>query len=187
MFFYLLCIVFHKLEFMPLFYHSTSGTRRVNLVTNPVISRAWGKDREVFTTSGTYPWSYVTQIYHNGQLDWRYGLFTMCKVDGNVLLIVVCPFVKKNWNFEILWKFRNFELLIFFEIFEYWWIAVQSANVNLPKYRTPRDGHWTNQMTVKLSINNIKNTAFLFSRYKLYIDLDMYIDLWLRPRSIYIS
>jgi hypothetical protein len=27
--------------------------------------------------------------------------------------------------------------------------------VNLPKYRTPRDGHWTNQMTVKLSINNI--------------------------------
>jgi hypothetical protein len=27
---------------------STSGTRRVNLVTNPVISREWGKDREVF-------------------------------------------------------------------------------------------------------------------------------------------
>jgi hypothetical protein len=32
---------------------STSGTRRVNLVTNPVISRERGKDREVFTTSGT--------------------------------------------------------------------------------------------------------------------------------------
>jgi hypothetical protein len=29
---------------------STSGTRRVNLVTNPVISREWGKDREVLTT-----------------------------------------------------------------------------------------------------------------------------------------
>ena len=43
----------------------TSGTRRVNLVTNPVINR--GKDREVFTTSGTYPWSFVTQIFHNGQ------------------------------------------------------------------------------------------------------------------------
>ena len=28
----------------------TSGTRRVNLVTNPVISREWGKDREVLTT-----------------------------------------------------------------------------------------------------------------------------------------
>jgi hypothetical protein len=36
---------------------STSGTRRVNLVINPVISHEWGKDREVFTTSGTYPWS----------------------------------------------------------------------------------------------------------------------------------
>jgi hypothetical protein len=46
---------------------STSGTRHVNLVTNPVISREWGKDREVFTTSGIYPWSFVTQIFHNGQ------------------------------------------------------------------------------------------------------------------------
>jgi hypothetical protein len=46
---------------------STSGTRRVNLVTNPVISREWGKDLEVFTTSGTYPWSFVTQIFQNGQ------------------------------------------------------------------------------------------------------------------------
>jgi hypothetical protein len=25
------------------------------------------KDREVFTTSGTYPWSFVTQIFHSGQ------------------------------------------------------------------------------------------------------------------------
>ena len=35
----------------------TSDTRRVNLVTNPVISHERGKDRGVFTTSGTYPWS----------------------------------------------------------------------------------------------------------------------------------
>ena len=46
---------------------SISGTRRVNLVTNPVISREWGKDREVFTTSGIYPWSFVKQIFHNVQ------------------------------------------------------------------------------------------------------------------------
>jgi hypothetical protein len=46
---------------------STSGTRRVNIATNPVVSREWGKDREVFTTSGTYPWSFVTQIFHSGQ------------------------------------------------------------------------------------------------------------------------
>jgi len=46
---------------------STNGTRRVNLVTNPVISREWGKDWEVFATSWTYPWSFVTHIFHNGQ------------------------------------------------------------------------------------------------------------------------
>jgi hypothetical protein len=32
-----------------------------------MISHKWGKDREVFTTSRAYPWSYVTQIFHNGQ------------------------------------------------------------------------------------------------------------------------
>jgi len=31
-----------------------------------VISHERGKDREVFT-SETYPWSFVTQIFHNGQ------------------------------------------------------------------------------------------------------------------------
>jgi hypothetical protein len=46
---------------------STSGTHRVNLVTNPVISREWGKDQEVLTTSGTYPWSFVTHLFHYGQ------------------------------------------------------------------------------------------------------------------------
>ena len=46
---------------------STSDTHRVNLVTNPVISHERGKDREVFTASGTYPSSFVTQIFHSGQ------------------------------------------------------------------------------------------------------------------------
>jgi hypothetical protein len=46
---------------------STSDIRRVNLVTNPVISHERGKNRQVFTTSGTYPCSFVTQIFHNGQ------------------------------------------------------------------------------------------------------------------------
>jgi len=26
-----------------------------------------GMDREVYMTSGTYAWSFVTQIFHNGQ------------------------------------------------------------------------------------------------------------------------
>jgi len=46
---------------------STSGTRRVNVVINPVLSHECEKDREVHTTSGTYPWSFVTQIFHIGQ------------------------------------------------------------------------------------------------------------------------
>jgi hypothetical protein len=46
---------------------SISSSRRVKLITNWVISHEWGKDREVFMTSGTYPLSFVTQIFHNGQ------------------------------------------------------------------------------------------------------------------------
>jgi hypothetical protein len=46
---------------------STSDTRCVNLVTNPVETHELGKGREVLTTSGTYPWSFVTQIFHSGQ------------------------------------------------------------------------------------------------------------------------
>jgi hypothetical protein len=33
---------------------STSGTRRVNLVANPIISREYGNDQEVLPTNGTY-------------------------------------------------------------------------------------------------------------------------------------
>jgi hypothetical protein len=44
---------------------SISGTRRVDLVTNPVASHEWGKNWEVLTTSGTYPWSFVTHVFRN--------------------------------------------------------------------------------------------------------------------------
>ena len=50
---------------------STGDTRRVNLVTNPVNSHEWGKDREVLTTSGIYPSSFVTQIFHSGQPSYK--------------------------------------------------------------------------------------------------------------------
>jgi hypothetical protein len=45
---------------------STSGTRRVTLVTNPVISHEWVWNRAVITESETYPLSFVTQIFRNG-------------------------------------------------------------------------------------------------------------------------
>jgi hypothetical protein len=39
---------------------TTSGTGRVNLVTNLVICHEWGMDQKVFTTSGTYSFlSYI--------------------------------------------------------------------------------------------------------------------------------
>ena len=46
-------------------YCSTSGTRRVTLFTNPMISHERGKDCKVFTTSGTSPWSFVTQMFRS--------------------------------------------------------------------------------------------------------------------------
>ena len=46
---------------------STSGTRRITLVTNTVIRRECGTDQKVLTTSGTYALSFVTQIFRNGQ------------------------------------------------------------------------------------------------------------------------
>jgi hypothetical protein len=52
---------------------STSDTRRVNIVTHPVISHEWGNDREMFTESGSYPWSFVTQIFHSTL--WTYHLY----------------------------------------------------------------------------------------------------------------
>jgi len=42
---------------------STSGTSCVS----PVNSLERGKDRGVFTTNGTYPWSFVTQIFRSDQ------------------------------------------------------------------------------------------------------------------------
>jgi len=46
---------------------STNDIRRVNLVTTPVTSHERGMDRDVFTTYGTYPLSFVTLISNNGQ------------------------------------------------------------------------------------------------------------------------
>ena len=43
-----------------------SGTRRVTLATNPVINHELGKDRPLLTTTGTYTWTFVTQLLRNG-------------------------------------------------------------------------------------------------------------------------
>ena len=44
----------------------TNGTRRATLVTNTVMRHERGHDGIVFTTIGSYPLSFVTQIFRNG-------------------------------------------------------------------------------------------------------------------------
>jgi hypothetical protein len=77
---------------------STSGTRRVNLVTNPEINHGWGKDREVFTTSGTYPWLYVKHIFHHnvqpshGGWGSCYSIFSFMCMFCRSLFVLLCFF-----------------------------------------------------------------------------------------------
>ena len=42
---------------------STYDIHRVTLITSTVVSHKWGKDQIMITTSGTYPWLFVTQIF----------------------------------------------------------------------------------------------------------------------------
>ena len=48
-----------------------------------MISHERGKDREVFATIEIYPWSFVTQIFHNSQLGCGCGRKTF-EVMNNV-------------------------------------------------------------------------------------------------------
>jgi hypothetical protein len=82
---------------IPLWYlqtRSTSGTRRVNLSIKPVISHEWGKGREVCTTSETYPWSFVTQIFQNDKPQMI--KFTGClpMVGGSLRVLRLLPPLK---------------------------------------------------------------------------------------------
>ena len=84
---------------------STSNTRHVNLVTNPVMSHEWGKDQEVFTSSGTYPWSFVTQILYSDikpYIDFR--------MNGNktiVQFLIISMLMKANEIKQIVtWVFH---------------------------------------------------------------------------------
>jgi hypothetical protein len=47
-------------------YCSTCRTRRIILITNPLISHEWGQDRNVSKNDGSYRWLFVTQIFLTG-------------------------------------------------------------------------------------------------------------------------
>ena len=55
----------------------TCGTRRVTPVTNPMINHDWGKDWIMITTNGTYPSSFLTQMFRKVNLR-HYNLLTLC-------------------------------------------------------------------------------------------------------------
>ena len=61
-----------------------SDIRRAILVTNLVMNNEWGKDRGVLTTSGTYPWSFVTQMFHDGQPSHLYLQFSVISRLSNI-------------------------------------------------------------------------------------------------------
>jgi hypothetical protein len=115
---------------------STSDTRRFTLVTKPVISHEWGKDRIVITTNGTYPGSFGYSVTHNvrshdmifnpifpfdslstkivfcehkskmSRVEWKRRLKISWKSDENLIVRTVNDF--KN-RIKIEWKFRQCE------------------------------------------------------------------------------
>ena len=90
---------------------STRGTRHVTLGTNPMISHEWGKDRGVLTTSGTYRWSIVTQIFRNGQpthggdrKTFEVMTSTQPIVFMNLLIFKGVLLLERRCPIEYLWK-----------------------------------------------------------------------------------
>jgi hypothetical protein len=79
---------------------STSGTCRVNLVTNQIITREWVRDREVLTISGTNKWSFwhryyitVNQVMEATVTFSKWWLHLHDKRDDFIFLIVNFPFI----------------------------------------------------------------------------------------------
>jgi hypothetical protein len=52
-----------------LMYNRLQMMTKAHMVFGQLVSiiHEWRKDQEVFATSGTYAWSFVTQIFHSSQ------------------------------------------------------------------------------------------------------------------------
>ena len=69
---------------------STSGTIRVNLVTNSVLSNKWKKNRLETTKNGTYAWSYklhVFNLYSKNDKE-RLNVNMLRKIVGSLYLLI---------------------------------------------------------------------------------------------------
>jgi hypothetical protein len=114
---------------------SASGTRRVNLITKPMISHEWGKGREVFTRSGTYPCFFVRQIFHNGQPShggdcktfevmtstyptWLWHRWNICIYPNKEIHILP----SNTHNRKRIMLIEDYVIIYLFNIFISWWV-----------------------------------------------------------------
>ena len=86
---------------------STCGTRRVTLVTKPVIGHKWRKDLIVITTNGTYPWLDSNPISRKSwfepqaleyRINWVICKYTPYVSFAGMLLHINGKFTMKNLN-----------------------------------------------------------------------------------------
>jgi hypothetical protein len=97
---------------------STRDTRCVNLVTNPVISHEWGKDREVFTRSGTYPWYMKSASYELSNKSVGMGAPQLVPIEMTTLR----------------WKTRPPNMINMLSIkYWFWWYKSFKKSLKIPK------------------------------------------------------
>jgi len=77
---------------------STSDTRRVTLVTNPVLSHEWRKDWKVLATSRTYPWSCIAVCVQDkyNVIKCRYLMLCTRHFSGTIFIGYIQS--KNIWN-----------------------------------------------------------------------------------------
>ena len=84
---------------------STSDTRPVNLVTNPVISHEWGKNRKVFTTSCPSFFDLRLSDYHVYPQKYL-STFIRCLLFVDILLAsLICLFPIHYWNNTLTFRY----------------------------------------------------------------------------------
>ena len=130
-----------------------------------MISHEWGKDREVFTTSGTYPWSFVVW----SRLSCIYGILYF-KLNGIDNLTQIYEIVKwKNiidtWNWILQASFLNFIFRIStYDLFNIYFISLYVVYFTVDKQSQCR-GQKRRLICINKNLDFIQSSfAFYFSK-----------------------
>jgi hypothetical protein len=91
---------------------STIGTRRITLVTNPVVIHEWGYGLIVITINRTYTWSFVTQIPQRLTKSWCQSWSKFCKILWRLWTIKH----KNNVHWQQITKWKT----------KHWWSTIPS-------------------------------------------------------------